>query len=140
MTKFADVDELESVVNQAKGEIVICSGGDLRDVGGESRLKALARERIAQTLRGSGLVVIPEVPDDQERLVYVAKAGSPVEKLFTAFVDPSTKRLGLIQGSVEDAGAVAGQQTAAAELRELLDEAQGLLASLEGETAPVAAA
>lgn len=133
MGKFEDIDDLEAKVADAKGEILICTGGDLREVGGESRLKALARERIAQTLRGSGLVVIPEVPDDQELLVYVAKAGSAVEKLFTAFVDPSSKRLSLIQGSVEDAGAVASQQSAAAELRELLEEASGLVGALEGD-------
>lgn len=124
MGKFNDLEELGRAVDEADNQILLCDAIDLRDVCGESRLKALARERIKERLASRGLVALPEVPEYQENPVYVTRQSSPADLLYKAFFGPSAEGLERVAGAVGGTGEVAGQQEAAKQIAELLDEAR----------------
>jgi hypothetical protein len=130
--KFKDLDEMDAAVRKAEGETLLCIGWDLRHVADESRLKDKARDRIKDKLRGAGLVVIPEVPDDQKHECYVTRAGSDVERVFNAYVRPEERNLSQVLASAGEGGIAAEQIEAVGELRTVLEEAGELLLKVEG--------
>jgi hypothetical protein len=124
--------ELKAEVEASPQGVVLTTGERLRIAAGESRLKEKARERIAEKLRGAGLIAIPEVPQFQHEEVYVAQAGSPAELLFAALTHPSGDSLtrhvlpavGIEAGHVVKTVALAEASDLLDELRARLEEAE----------------
>jgi hypothetical protein len=132
MTGIKTMEELENAVDGAPNQLFLCAAIDLRQVGGESRLKALARERIAEKLASRGLVALPSVPEYQEYPVYVTRQASPADLLFKAFHQPSDEGLKVISGSVGRTREVVDQQDAIKQVSELLEEAAAGLHAVTG--------
>lgn len=130
MGVFRDMRHLVEEVKGAEQTTIVCLGGDLRDVGDESRLKALARERIQDKLRAEGLVALPDVPQYQNEAVYVTQIGSDVAKLSTAMDYPSDGGLKILRGAAGDTQPVIDQQAAVQEAITAIDEAGKALASV----------
>lgn len=130
MGAYKKIRDLADAVKGAEEETMLCTGEDLRDAGGESRLKALARERIQDRLRSEGLIAFPDVPQYQDQLAYVTQIGSGVDKLSSALNDPSKEGLQLLRGAVGDSQPVIDQQAAMREAITAIEEAGKALASV----------
>lgn len=132
MQGFDDMDKLEEAVDAAASNIVLTSGLTLRVVGDESRLKANARDRIEEKLRGRGLVALPEVPWNQADPVYVTRVGSDTDKLHAALARPDEKNLARLHQIAGRTGVVVQKERVIAEAHELAAEVAQLLASING--------
>lgn len=137
MEKFNSLQDLEAKVDAEEAELLLCEALDLREVCEESRLKALARERIKERLASRGLVALPKVPEFQEYPVYVTRQGSQAHRLFRAFEQPSAEGVAVIRGSAGNTGQVVAHQDAAKQIAELIDEAKVELDKLIGDVAAV---
>ena len=125
-----DMKELIEAVNAAEEDTILCHGWDLRAVGGESRLKELARERIQEKLAREGLIAIPDVPQDQHDPVYVTRLGSDVDKLSRALNEPTEGGLQILRGAAGGSQPVVNQQEAVREAMSAIEEAGQALASV----------
>lgn len=130
MGVFKDMEELVRTVRSAEEATILCCGEDLRDVGDESRLKALARERIQDKLRAQGLVALPEVPQYQQDLAYVSQIGSMVDKVWSALDDPGESGLRILRGAAGGSQGIVDQQGALHEAITAIEEAGKALASV----------
>ena len=124
------LDDLVASVDAAPQHTVIQPAHSLRDMCGESRLKALARGRVQERLQQRGLIALPEVPGDQWEEVYVTRIGSDVEKLWRAIQAPSAAGLKVLLGATSKATPVVEEQDKLVEVGALLDDAQELMKSV----------
>lgn len=134
MGLFNSVEEIGDAVDAAENGVLLCEAVDLRDACDESRLKAQARIRVSEALASRGLVALPEVPEYQEHPVYVTRLSSAADLLFKAFTRPRPEALQVIRGAVGGTGEVAGQQDAAKQVAELIDEARAELDKMLGKS------
>ncbi len=85
MSEYKTIRDLADAVKKAEEATILCTGEELRDAGGESRLKALARERVQGRLRSEGLIALsrraavsrPAGLRDADRLGGGQAVGSP---------------------------------------------------------------
>jgi hypothetical protein len=124
------LDDLVDAVDKASQRTVIQSAHELREMCGESRLKALARERVQEKLQQRGVMALPEVPGDQWEDVYVTRIGSDVHKLWRAIKSPSAAGLKVLIGATGKATPVVQEQSKLEEVGALLDDAQELMRSV----------
>ncbi len=130
MGAYKDMADLVAAVKEEEEEILLCDGEDLRDASDESRLKALARERIQGRLRAEGLTALPEVPQYQHEPVYVTKIGSTADKLSSALNNPSEGGIDILRGAAGTSQPVVDQQAAVREAITAIEEAGKALASV----------
>ena len=133
MGQFNNVDEIGNAVDAAPDGVILCEAIDLRDAAGESRLKALARVRVSEALASRGLVALPEVPENQEQPVYVARLSSEADLLFKAFTRPGQEALQVVRGAIGGTSEVTNKQDAAKQVAELLGEASAELEKMLGK-------
>lgn len=124
------LDDLESQVDSAGRTTIVKTAYTLRDACGESRLKALARERVQERLSQRGLVALPDVPGDQWEEVYVTRIGSDVHNLWRAIASPSATGLKVLVGATGGAAPVVQEQRKLSEVAALLSEANDLMGSV----------
>lgn len=124
------LDDLESQVDSAGRTTIVTTANTLRDACGESRLKALARERVQERLNQRGLVALPDVPGDQWEEVYVTRIGSDVHNLWRAIASPSATGLKVLVGATGGAASVVQEQRKLSEVAALLSEANDLMGSV----------
>lgn len=129
------IDDLKAAVESGDKEMALVTGLELREAAGESRLKANARDRVADRLAQHGLIALPEVPWDQNQEVYLVRVGSPADLLHRAFEAPSKLNMGRVAGSLEKTSEVVGHQDAIDEALDLLEEVQDLLGKVVGDPA-----
>lgn len=130
------LDDLESRINASEQQTELVSAHEIRDMCDESRLKALARERIQDKLQQRGLVALPHVPGHQDSSVYITRSGSGIYKLWTALDAPSDAGLKILRGAASNAGPVVHEQRAIEEVAALVDEASELIKSVVGNGRP----
>jgi len=135
MSTYESVKDLAGAVKSAQDATLVCSGEDLRDAGGESRLKALARERIQEKLRAEGLIALPDVPQFQGQSAYVTQIGSGVDRLSEALSTPSEGGLQILRSAAGDSQPVVDQQAALREAITAIEEAGKALASVANGSA-----
>lgn len=129
------LDDLESQVDAASQATIVTPAHELRDACGESRLKALARERVQERLNQRGLIALPDVPGDQWEEVYLTRIGSGVHNLWRAIDSPSAAGLKVLVGATKGAAPVVQEQRALSEVAALLSEASELMTSVLADEA-----
>lgn len=87
-TKYDDLNALAQEV--AQRGLMTVSMQMLRDAYGARKLGANVRQNISDTLEGMGIRHFPEdLPEYQDRLVRLYRAGTPAAKVVAAVLTPS---------------------------------------------------